>query len=542
MKIFKRLIRLLWLEHREIKLVLAYGVAFSFLNLVFPLGAQAIFSNINYGTLLQPVILVSFLVFGLLGLSSILRGFQVYLIEIIQRRIFSRITLSIGRFIPYTKSGSFTVELMNRFFEVVNVQKMQYLILMDGLGTIFQTLLGLLLLAFYHPYLLIFNLLFLLCLYIIIFIVGLGGTRTSIEESKEKYKVADWLEEITRHKKIFSSPKGASFALNKTDDFIMGYLTKRINHFKILFRQYIGTFILFVFGNVGTLLLGSWLVIKGELTVGQLVAMEIIVSGITANLVKFGKYIESMYDLMASYDKLESIFKVPHNNSRDEETIYQDSIKSIHLKNIVYHHPKIHAHMGRPLRFNDIKVSIGEKIAVFAKSGSGKSTLANIICGFKEFHEGEYLINGVSVRELPLKQVFHRFFLLEKPALFRGTILQNITMSESAEDKERLIELMKRFPYSKEIFNLEDGISTYVHGSEDEFSDRLMTIISFLRAIYAVPDCLVIDQTFDALHDDFSQGLIEYLQEQCPKMSVIIFTSNQDVQKHFSRQISVERP
>src|SRR5690606_7624622 len=119
------------------------------------------------------------------------------------------------------------------------------------------------------------------------------------------------------------------------------------------------------------------------------------------------------------------------------------SIQSISLKNIIYRHPKVHAVMGNSLNFSDIEVLAGEKIALLGKSGAGKSTFANIICGFKEYDQGDYLINGISIKELSRQQVFHRFFLLEKPSLFRGTILQNITLSENSSDKDRLTGIMK---------------------------------------------------------------------------------------------------
>lgn len=541
MKLFKGFVRLLWFEHTEIKLVLAYGIGFAFLNLVFPIGVQAILSNLNYGTLLQPVLLVSLLVLLVLALSSVLQLFQVYLIEIIQRRIFSRVTLSIGKFIPKTRSGAFTVELMNQFFEVTHIQKMQHLILMDGLGTIFQTFLGLLLLAFYHPYLLIFDILFLFILYLIIFVLGNGGIKTGVNESKEKYRVASWLEEVTRHRKIFSRSTGAKYALHKTDNFILDYLSKREKHFRILFRQYFGISFLFVLGSAGALFLGSWLVIKGELTVGQLVAVEIIISGIMFNVFKFGKYIESGYDMLASYDKLESIFNVSHLAKESTQTLSVDSIQNISLQNLVYSPTPIHAQQGISIQFGNIQVSAGEKISVFGKSGSGKSTLANILCGFEAFDRGEYLINGISLQELPKQEVFDRFFLLEKPTLFKGTILQNITLEKGELEQKELSDIMENVPYISELFDLEKGLSTYVYGLDGEFSDRIKMIVSFIRAIYAKPDFFVIAQTFDGLGDDFRQEFIKYLEEKCPQMAVILITSDQDLVKVFSRSLNLEK-
>lgn len=536
----RRLFRFLWLEKKDIKTVVLYGVGVSVLNLILPLGAQAIFTNLAYGTLLQPIVIVTLLIFVVLGASGILQSFQVYLVEMIQRRIFSRITFSIANYIPKTKGDAFEkingMELMNRFFEVMHVQKMQSLILMDGLGIVLQIFFGLLLLALYHPYLLLFDLLFLSTLGFVVFVMGQGGIATSLDESKEKYRVASWLEEITRHKKLLSGFRGSDFTMRRVDELISGYLGKRQSHFRILFRQYIGTFIIYVIASVGLLLLGSWLVTIGELTVGQLVAAEIILSGIVASLVKFGKYVESGYDLIASYEKLEAIFDLPYDSS-DQKIFLKDApVSELKMQGLGYKHDDSSDAIG-PI---DLNLSEGDRLVIYGRSGSGKSTLANIICGFKAHHNGSYMINGISINDLCRRELYNKFFLLDRPALFAGTLLENITFERGAENNERLVQILESFPFSKDIFSLPDGLATTVHGHVGEFSDRLVTLISIMRAVYRSPDCLVVDQTLDKLDENFRQALVKYLDKVCPDMILVFLTSDEDVAKLFPNHIDLE--
>ena len=103
-------------------------------------------------------------------------------------------------------------ELVNRFFDVITVQKGVATLLMDSVSIALQTVVGMLVLAFYHPLLLAFDVALVLSVGFVLLVLGRGAVKTAVKESKAKYAVAAWLEEMALHPVAFRSDGAAEFA------------------------------------------------------------------------------------------------------------------------------------------------------------------------------------------------------------------------------------------------------------------------------------------------------------------------------------------
>ncbi len=132
--------------------------------------------------------------------------------------------------------------------------------------------------------------------------------QSSVKESKKKYVMASWLEDLARCPIAFRTDGGSEFALERADRFIHDYLSARRKHFRILMRQILFALGLQALASTALLGIGGWLVVSGELTLGQLVAAELIVAVIVGSVAKLGKHMESFYDLLAAVDKLGHLF------------------------------------------------------------------------------------------------------------------------------------------------------------------------------------------------------------------------------------------
>src|SRR5690606_30975188 len=160
------------------------------------------------------------------------------------------------------------------FFDVVTIQKSWAKLLLDVPAAFLQVAVGLILMAFYSPILLAFDLVIIVALFVIMFGLGRGGVKTSIKESDEKYRVAEWLEELAR------------------------------SHFSVLLRQAIGSYAFQAFASAGILGIGGFLVIDRQLTLGQLVAAEIIVVVVLGSVEKLIRSIETYFDLVTGLHKV----------------------------------------------------------------------------------------------------------------------------------------------------------------------------------------------------------------------------------------------
>lgn len=290
---WQRVWTLLRLERKDIGVVTIYGAVVAVLSLATPLAVSSLVSTIAFSNLLQPLLVLAILLAAALLAGGLLRALQLGVVEILQRRIFVRLVADLAWRLPrlagHEREKQDTSKLVNRVFDVVTVQKVLPPLLIDGTTLVLELTIGLLVLAIYSPFLLAFAVIFFIGIIFVAFVLGHGGVQSSIDESYAKHDVAGWLDELARHPTLFHAQGPRDLGLRRADSGTARYLEARRRHFRVLLRQAIGGFVLQAIAATALLGVGGVLVIDGTLTLGQLVASELIVGAITANLVKLHK-------------------------------------------------------------------------------------------------------------------------------------------------------------------------------------------------------------------------------------------------------------
>jgi len=202
-----RILKLLRLERTEISAIYFYAVMAGLIQLSLPLGVQSIVSFVLGGAMSTSLILLIVLVvIGVLA-TGLMYINQMKQIEKIQQKIFVRYSMEFTEHIPkidLKKADPFYLpELVNRFFEIPALQKGLSKLLLDIPTATIQILFGLTLLSFYHPVFILFGIILIILLAAILYYSGSKGLSTSLEESRYKYQVAAWLEELARVVKSF---------------------------------------------------------------------------------------------------------------------------------------------------------------------------------------------------------------------------------------------------------------------------------------------------------------------------------------------------
>src|SRR5690606_23632125 len=258
----RRLLRLLAPDRGDLWVVITYAAGIGVLVLATPIAVQALVNTVAFGTLMQPLVVLAALLLMCLSFAATLRGLQIWVVEILQRRVFMRIVEDLSHRLPHarwTALGSQGPELVNRFFDVFTLQKAIASLLINGLEVVLTAVVGMLVLAFYHPWLLAFDLVLLCAVLFIIFVLGRGATDSAIEESKTKYAVAAALEEMARHPTAFKTAGGAAHASLRSDELSRKYLLARHAHFRVLMRQIGGALGLQAAASAALLALGGYL-------------------------------------------------------------------------------------------------------------------------------------------------------------------------------------------------------------------------------------------------------------------------------------------
>ncbi|MBO0948028.1 ABC transporter transmembrane domain-containing protein [Fibrella forsythiae] len=316
----QRLIRLLSTERRDIWYVYLYAIVAGLISLSLPLGIQAVFNLVSGGMVFSSVyVLIGLVVIGVIISGLILVGQQI-IVEVLQQRIFVKaafeFTYRLPRIQPESLEGTYPPELMNRFFDVLTIQKGLPKLLIDLTAAVVQILFGIILLSFYHPVFIAFGLITLLVVGGLIGLFGRSALKTSLSESKYKYKLVAWLENMASRLTELREKKQTSDLMAHTDEYVAQYINYRNAHFQVLKRFYYSAVAFKTVITGGLLILGTTLVVGREMTLGQFVAAELVIVLITSSVDKLIMNIDVVYDLMTAAEKIGQVTDLPLTNEK----------------------------------------------------------------------------------------------------------------------------------------------------------------------------------------------------------------------------------
>ncbi len=510
-----RLIGLIQPEKKDIWVVLIFSLVVGVLALATPIAVEALVNTVAFGRYLQPVVVLAFMLFTFLAFAAGMRALVTYVVEIMQRRLFIRVVEDLAYRLPRVQQEEFDnhygPERVNRFFDVVTIQKAASTLLLDGISIVLQTFIGMVVLAFYHPFLLGFDVVLLCLIAFVVFVLGRGAVKTAIKESKAKYAVAAWLEELTLHPTAFKVNAGNELALQRADNLAVNWLDMRRKHFRVVIRQVLFALALQAFAATALLGIGGWLVIQGELTLGQLVAAELIVMMIVGSFAKLGKHMESFYDMLASVDKLGALFDLSTESHDKVFHLTEGGPAAVTVRDASYKY-------GNEIAVKDanFEVAPGEHIALIGAAGSGKSTLIDMLCGLRSPSSGHIELDGIDTRELRPDSLREHLAVARSVEIFHGTIDENVHLNRSNIRANDVRDALQRVGLLDEILKLPEGLNTVLQTNGSPLTSSQALRLMLARAIVGRPRLLIIDGTLDGLPDRTIVELLKGLAQDSP--------------------------
>ncbi len=311
----RRLLRLLGTEQRDIGYVYLYAIVAGLISLSLPLGVQAVFNLVAGGMVFSSVyVLIVLVILGVL-ISGLIQIGQQTLVEVLQQRVFAKAAFEFTYRLPHIRPdalvGEYPPELMNRFFEVLTIQKGLPKLLIDLTAAVVQIIFGILLLSFYHPVFIAFGLFTLVVVSGIIALLGPRGLSTSLYESKYKYKLVAWLEDMATRLPLVRQQPNDPVLMETTDGYVASYLDYRNQHFRVLRRFYYNAVGFKTLMTGGLLIAGTILLVDRQMTLGQFVAAELVIVLITGAVEKLISGIEVVFDLLTAVEKLGQVTDMP---------------------------------------------------------------------------------------------------------------------------------------------------------------------------------------------------------------------------------------
>ena len=508
----RRLLRLLSTERKDIFYILFYSVIIGLFSLILPLGIQSTIELISGGVFFSSVyVLIAVVIVGILAAGG-LQILQISLVEYLQQRIFTKAALEFTFRIPRIKIESilksYAPEMVNRFFDVMTIQKGLPKLLIDLSSGTIQILFGLLLLSLYHPFFIFFSMILITALALIFYLTGPRGLHSSIEESKYKYKVAQWLEELARALNSFKLAGTTDLPLKKTDYNVNNYLKYRKIHFRTLITQFSFIIVFKAIVTGGLLIMGTILVINREITLGQFVASEVIIILLLNSVEKIIMYMDVLYDLLTAVDKVAQVTDLPLEKVGGidfPKSAFQKGY-TINIKNLYYKYPD---GKGNMLKGIGLEIKSGEHICITGSGGSGKTTLTNIIAGLQPAFEGIVTINNYSIRDLDLAHLRDKIAKNISPEdIFDGTLYENITLGKPLERVQDVLDALERVGLADEINALPEGLSTPLLSGGKGLPSSMIQKLILARCLAKKPQLLILNDFFTGMKKSTKLELI----------------------------------
>jgi len=538
----QRLINLLKLDKRDISQVFFYAIFAGLVSLSLPLGIQAIINLIQSGRVsVSWVVLVIIVIIGV-ALVGILSIMQLRITENLQQKIFVRSSFEFGYRLPKIKFeelyNQYPPELANRFFDTITIQKGASKLLIDFSTALLQIVFGIILLSLYHPFFIFFGLTLLFLLYIIFKFSYNSGLSTSLKESKFKYKVVSWLQEIARNNFSFRKETSFEFALNKNNNLVSQYLDYREKHFEIIKRQYFQLIIFKVIITAGLLFIGGYLVLNQKMNIGQFVAAEIIILLVINSVEKIVVGLETLYDVLTAVEKIGQItdFQTETSQSLTNEICYNNI--SIEAENINYKFPGSTANVLNKISF---KIENSEKILLEGDNGSGKTTLIRILSGLIQPTSGAFFINDDTYRKIDLQQYRSQIAtIINGETPFEGTILENITFNNPAITQEDIKWAIESVKLGSFIKSLPKGLETKIFPEGKQLSSSNAQKILLARSIVNKPKILFYEDALDRMDADVAKEVIDFLTSSENKWTLIVSSKNPYWKEKCTRKITMQ--
>lgn len=539
---WQRLVGLLQLEKRDILQIFYYAIFAGIVALSLPLGIQAIINLIQGAQISTSWIILVIIVTVGVAFSGALQLMQLRIIETIQQRIFTRSSFELAYRFPKIKMAElrnyYPPELANRFFDTLTIQKSLSKILIDVPTAVLQILFALILLSFYHPFFIIFGLLLLILVFVVFKFTAIKGLETSLKESKNKYKVAHWIQEIARSVISFKLSGSTSLGVKKNDELVSDYLKARESHFQILMLQFIQMISFKVIVTASLLLIGGALVLNQEMNIGQFVAAEIIIILVIASVEKLILGLESFYDTLTSLEKIGQIVDKDLESQEGEALQFSKGI-NIELEGVGYEVDNRDKHI---LKGISLKINSKSRILIKGESGSGKSTLLRLISGVIQATSGHVYVNDMSISSLHLN--FYRSQLglsLSDETPFEGSIRENLTFSNSSITDDKIHEVLEIVGLKSFIKEQPEGLSTILYPDGRQMSYTLSKKIVLARAILKAPKVLILEDALDRFNEEETMSIVDYISHSDRPWGLIVVSSSDIWLNKCSDIITLER-
>ncbi|RZS97712.1 peptidase domain-containing ABC transporter [Cecembia calidifontis] len=537
----RRFFKLLEEEKKEVYAIYFYSFLNGGVSLIYPLGIQAIVNFVLGGRVSTAWLIMVLVVAIGITFGGFLQISQLYLTEKLEQRVFTKSAFSFAYRLPRLKldelQGKYTPELVNRFFDAVNLQKGMSKILIDFSFATVQIFFGMILLALYNVFFLIFSVILLALVVLIFYYTSPKGMETNLKVSTQKYKTAYWLEEIGRTMATFKLAGNSKLPFYTIDKLLESYVDYRNKHFAVLVLQYKVMIVFKALIVTVLLIVGSVLLINDQISIGQFIAAEVVIILMVSSVEKVILSLDSVYDTLTATEKMGQIMDLPMERQEGTEKSLTTNKQSLEfeIRDLSFKSKDTSFEILKDVSFH---LKPGEKVILTGKSGSGKSTLMYLMAGLYSDYRGRIIVNGLPIDTMNLDRL--RSYIgdsLSHQSIFHGSIYDNITLKKDVGDKHvrDIIELVGLKEY---IYQLTEDWDTVLMPEGKNLSKSVISKIILARCLVNFPKALLLEDVISSFGDEEKERYINYLLNG--NWTLLMVSEDPETIKKFPRVIELD--
>lgn len=269
---------------------------------------------------------------------------------------------------------------------------------------------------------------------------------------------------------------------------------------------------------------GLAMVLRGEFTLGQLLAFRIFAGYVTGPLLRISNLWQGIQKVNISMERLGDVVNQPTEAGEfDDEQISLPPITG----NVAFERVSFSFPTSKELQLKDISLEInsGEFVGIVGLSGSGKSTLMKLLARLYPPNEGRVLIDETDINKVQLNSLRSQIGLVPQDStLFEGSISDNIAMNDPNIDSEEIVQAAKLACAHDFIMNLPQGYATRVSEKGANFSGGQRQRIAIARMILEKPSLLIMDEATSALDADTERRVSRNLMDIMKGKTVLFVT------------------
>lgn len=501
--------------------IASYSIVVAIINLSMPISIQLLINSIANTALIQPILIIGLILTFLLGFSAILSVMQKHLLEIYKQHSFVRLSSEMFIKSINTEYKEFrrcnTTDLSSHYFDIFNIQQSASVLVMEGFISLLQILICFTLSSVYHPYFMVMNIIALIIIWLSWRAFKNRAIKLSIQRSESKYRVFGWLNDVFRLNSHFKSKITKNYALAKSFNLIDEYITMRKNSWRISLTQLSILTTLYVVLAIALFVVGSILVIKGQLSLGQLIAAEILYNVALFSSSKLSNYFDLYYSLVASADELDHIFVLPNEKNLDNKTYV---ITETNAENILTLSNLTYKDYSNTTYTFDFKIKPLSSNLIISNNDDQKNILLGLISNTIRPSSGGIEFYNYHYRDFNAQELRDNLWFIDSSDIFSCTIYEYLTHGYNNVSDTEINNALELTALKNAIYNLPDDLETNLVGNGFPLHNNHIIQLKIARAILYEPKILIITDVLYKLCQDLQLSILRYIK-QCTNITLI---------------------